>query len=221
MTPWRRARWSCCALSVLLMLGVGCRTRARAPRPGPAAQRPVVATSDGVQFEDVAEQVGLNFRWRPQPRPLRSLEAFGCGCAFLDYDNDGWQDVLLIAKPRVALFRNERGRFANVTARTGLDRPQGDWKGCAIGDYDGDGWLDILLTGYRRLALLKNQQGTTFTDTTFAAGLSPTNRNHWASSAGFMDLDANGTLDLVVLNYVVFNETVKQYCELRPGLKSG
>jgi len=156
-----------------------------------------------VRFVDVAKSVGLDYRWPKQPRPLRSLEAFGVGCAFLDYDNDGWQDILLVNKPTVAVFHNQRGRFANVTKPLGFERFKGDWKGVAVGDYDGDGWLDVLLTGYRCLALLRNDGGRKFIDATRAAGLSSTNRNHWGSSAGFMDLDANGTLDLVLLNFEI------------------
>lgn len=185
------------------------------------ARRGKTAAADGIRFENVARVRGIRCHYPQQPRPLRSLEAFGCGCAFLDYDNDGWQDVLLVGKPTVTLFRNNHGKFKDATTSTGLSSCQGDWKGCAVGDYDGDGFLDLLLTGYRCLALLKNDGGRRWLNVTAAAGLNPQNRGHWGSSAGFMDLDGNGTLDLVLLNYVIFGPKEKQYCELRPGVRSG
>src|SRR5579871_5326112 len=118
--------------------------------------RPFVAV-DGIRFENVAEAAGLRYRWPIQPRPIRILEAFGCGCAFLDYDDDGWPDILLVASPHPVLYRNlGNGRFEDVTEATGLADVQGDWRGCAVGDYDGDGYPDVVLTGYRRLALLHN-----------------------------------------------------------------
>ncbi len=153
---------------------------------------------------------------------MRSLEAFGSGCAFLDYDNDGWQDILLVARPHCRLYHNLRnGRFADVTESVGLSKVQGYWTGCAVGDYDGDGRLDILLTGYRCLALLRNDPVKGFVNTTSGAGLDPHNRNHWGSSVGFMDLAGNGRLDLVVLNYVVFGPGEMQYCSPAPGIQTG
>lgn len=95
------------------------------------------------------------------------------------------------------------------------------WIGVAIGDYDGDGWLDVLLTGFHRLVLLKNHEGESFADVTAAAGLPLDNHGQWGASAGWMDLDNDARLDLVLLNYVVFGPDSKQYCELSPGVKSG
>ncbi|HUY34097.1 MAG TPA: CRTAC1 family protein [Pirellulales bacterium] len=176
----------------------------------------------GVQFAEVAQERGLLHVWPQQPRPMRSPEAFGCGCATLDYDNDGWQDVLLVADPHARLYHNQGGgRFEDVTATSGLMRTEADWIGAAVGDFDGDGWLDLLLTGFHRLALFKNEQGKTFVDVTSQAGLDPANHEHWGSSAGFMDLDGDAHLDLVILNYVVFGPDSKQYCELSPGVRSG
>ena len=177
---------------------------------------------DGIRFENVAGTSGLHFTWPQQRRPLRNLEAFGAGCAFFDYDDDGWQDVLLVGQPHVALYHNLRnGRFEDVTARSGLDKVSGHWFGVAVGDYDGDGRLDILLTGFHRLALLRNVGGGRFVDVTVQAGLDPANGGHWGSSAGFMDLDGSGRLALVILNYVRFGPKDKQYCELTPGVVSG
>lgn len=153
---------------------------------------------------------------------MRSNEAFGCGCAACDINNDGWQDILLIGDPHPQLFRNDgAGHFINVTTEFGLQELNADWTGCAIGDYDGDGWLDFLLTGFHRLALLRNMGGERFEDVTRSVGLDSQNHDHWGASAGFSDLDSDSQLDLVILNYVQFGPDSKQYCELQPGIKSG
>lgn len=204
---------------VLLACTAGC------PRPQRTTTRatpPTVTRVIGVGFESVADAAGLAYHWPKQPRPMRNLEAFGCGCAFLDYDDDGFQDILLVTAPHPILYHNTgKGTFEDVSAAMGLAGLKGEWKGVAVGDYDGDGHLDLVLTGYRCLALLKNEVGKHFTDVTVAAGLHPDNRNHWGCSAGFMDLAGKGSLDLVILNYVVFNEKEPQYCEIIPGIKSG
>ncbi|MFN0020695.1 MAG: CRTAC1 family protein [Pirellulaceae bacterium] len=156
-----------------------------------------------------------------QPRPMRAKEAFGCGCAAFDADNDGWQDVLVAAVPHPIFFHNVEGVFKNETAASGFGQIKGDWTGCAVADYDDDGLLDVLLTGFHCLSLCKNAGGLSFRDATEQAGLDPSNHNHWGSSAGFMDLDNDNLLDLVVLNLVEFGPDVRQYCELKPGVLIG
>jgi len=217
---------------------------------------PAIETG-GVEFAEVAGERGLRHVWPRQPRPMRLPETFGCGCAAFDYDNDGLQDVLLVADPHPVLYRNTGGgNFENVTASSGLIAAQGDraaglwpamadgtrlalgahesprkrrkhrrhedadWTGVAVGDYDGDGWLDLLLAGFHRLALFRNDGGGAFCDVTAQTGLDPANHRHWGSSAGFMDLDGDGRLDLVILNFVVFGPNWPQYCELVPGVRS-
>ena len=181
-----------------------------------------LAASRDVAFADVARERGLDYSWPKQPRPMRATEAFGAGCAAFDGDNDGFQDLLLVADPHPILYRNTgTGRFSDVTAESGLSQAAGDWTGCAIGDYDGDGLLDILLTGIHELALFQNRGGLKFSLVTEQAGLDPTNHGHWGASAGFMDLDGDQRLDLVILNYVVFGPHVKQYCEQHPGMPTG
>src|SRR5262245_58862850 len=195
------------------------------PSTGPAAApfaKSALPGSDGVSFVDVAQERGLNFIWPVQPRPMRILEAFGSGCAAFDADNDGWQDVLLVGDPHPALYHNEAGStFTDVTANSGLCDSAGDWSGCAIGDYNGDGLLDILLTGFQRLALYKNVGRLRFELATAEAGFFPDNRGHWGASAGFMDLNGDGWLDVVILNYVVYGPDSQKYCEHRPGVRSG
>ena len=176
----------------------------------------------GISFEDVAAKSGIDHIWKQQARPMRNLEAFGVGCAFLDYDDDGWMDILLVASPHPRLYHNRgNGTFEETTTSAGLDKITGDWKGVAVGDYDSDGRLDIVLVGYQRLALLRNLDGHRFADVTRAAGLDPFNRKHWGSSAGFMDLDGSGKLTLIILNYVVFGPKEPQFCEMMPGVTTG
>jgi hypothetical protein len=180
-----------------------------------------IVAARGLSFHDVASERGLVCEWPQQSRPLTSLQAFGVGCAAFDGDNDGWQDVLLVCKPHPKLYQNVGGgRFEDVTRKSGLQAVAADWRGCAVADYDGDGLLDILLTGYHCLALYKNIKGLRFELATDEAGLDPSNYGQWGSSAGFIDLDGDHWLDLVVLNYVVFGPDSKQYCE-HHGVRSG
>ena len=175
-----------------------------------------------VHFVDVAKKLGLNHEWPQQPRPMRTPDAFGSGCAFLDFDQDGWQDVLLVCNPHPKLYRNVAGtKFEDVTLECGLTKIDGNWTGCAVGDYDGDGLPDMLLTGIHCLALFKNMAGNRFEETTVAAGLDRLNHGHWGASAGFMDLDGDQHLDLVILNYVAFGPESKQYCVDATGVRSG
>jgi len=184
--------------------------------------KPVVPDLHGVDFVDVARERGLNYVWPVQPHPMRALEAFGSGCAAFDGDNDGWQDVLLISDPHPVLFRNRDGTlFEDVTTASGLTAVEGNWTGCAIGDYNADGLLDVLLTGYHRLALYKNLGNLRFEQATSEAGLDEFNHGQWGASAGFMDLDGDRRLDIVILNYVVFGPESKQFCEHFHGVLSG
>jgi len=181
-----------------------------------------IAAPQHIVFADVARERSLSYAWPEQPRPITALDAFGAGCAAFDGDNDGWQDVLLVGSPAPALFQNTgSGRFADVTLESGLTGVSGHWTGCAVGDCDGDGLLDVLLTGYHQLALFKNLGGLHFQDVTSLWGLDPSNQGFWGASAGFMDLDGDQWLDLVIVNYVIFGPDSQKYCEYAPGVRSG
>ena len=153
-----RSRPHCCFLALLCALALAdCGGR---HRPGGASTIAAGAPSAPIRLVNIVPSCGITFQYPPMPHPLGTKEAFGCGCAFLDYDGDGRQDVLLVAAPHPWLYRNlGGGRFGDVTHAVGLDKITGDWRGCAVGDYDGDGRLDILLTGFHRLALLRNLAG--------------------------------------------------------------
>jgi len=155
----------------------------------------------------------------------RSAEMFlpettGAGCAFLDYDNDGWMDIYLVnsgacdfwtpAKPlRNALYRNNRdGSFTNVTEMAGV-LGGGYGMGVAVGDYNADGFPDMYVTQYGRSILYRNNRDGTFTDVTEKAGVAAPG---WASSAVWFDYDNDGRLDLFVCRFVDFSKSKNQWC---------
>ena len=141
------------------------------------------------------------------------LEAIGCGAAFLDYDNDGWLDVLMLTGSRWEdapagatnrLYRNNRdGTFTDVTAHAGLAR-SGWYCGVTVGDYDNDGFDDIFITGWPQNILYRNNGDGTFTDVTREAGLLH-DGNRWGTGCTFVDFDRDGNLDLFVSNYLKFD----------------
>ena len=147
-------------------------------------------------------------------------ETTGAGCAFLDYDNDGWMDIYLVNSGkcdffspdpplRNALYRNNRdGTFTDVTEKAGV-AAGGYGMGVAVGDYDGDGWPDLFVTQYGRSILYHNNRNGTFTDVTQKAGVSAPG---WASSAVWFDYDNDGRLDLFVCRFVDFNKSKNKFC---------
>ena len=161
-------------------------------------------------FVDVAEQAGLKYRWViAGKRPLTILQTIGNGCAFLDYNDDGRLDILLVG-PRVALFKNTGGgRFSDVSAAAGLNGLKGHFLGCAVGDYDNDGWPDIYLSAYRGGALLRNLKGEKFSDTTGKSGIAS---QPWGTSCAWGDVNNDGRLDLYIGNYVKFGPKEPQLC---------
>ena len=153
--------------------------------------------------------------------PSRFLpEALGPGCAFLDYDNDGWMDIFLVnsgpsdfwkpSKPvRNALYKNNRdGTFTDVTERAGVG---GSYfgMGVAVGDYDNDGWPDLFVTSYGKCLLYKNNHDGTFTDVTDKAGVATSG---WTTSAVWFDFDNDGKLDLFVCSFVDYSGVRKLAC---------
>jgi len=147
------------------------------------------------------------------------------GCAFLDYDNDGWMDIYLVnsgkcdiftpTKPlRNALYRNNRdGTFTDVTEKAGVVGG-GYGMGIAVGDYNGDGFPDLYVSQYGRSILYRNNGDGTFTDVTEKAGVAAPG---WASSAVWFDYDNDGKLDLFVCRFVDFDKTKHHNCGA-PGI---
>jgi len=153
--------------------------------------------------------------------PSRYLpEALGPGCAFLDFDNDGWMDIFLVnsgpsdfwkpTKPvRNALYKNNRdGTFTDITEKAGVGGAYFGM-GVAVGDYDNDGWPDIFVTAYGKCILYRNNHDGTFTDVTEKAGLSTPG---WTTSAVWFDYDGDGRLDLFVCSFVDYSGVKKLEC---------
>jgi len=186
------------------------------PLPVPTGRAALGSPGDAkASFVDVAGSSGLSYRWHiAGPRPLDILQTIGNGCAFLDYDNDGNLDILLVGTDHLALFRGDgRGHFRDVSQATGLATLKGHFLGCAVGDYDNDGYEDLYISGYRTGLLLHNEGGRRFRDVTQAAGLRP---QPWGTSAAFGDVDNDGRLDIYVGNYVDFDPAKNQrLCTVR------
>src|SRR6185437_1210042 len=142
-------------------------------------------------------------------------ETSGPGCAFLDYDNDGWMDIYLVnsgkadfytpATPlRNALYRNNRdGTFTDVTEKAGV-AGGGYGMGVAVGDYNNDGLPDLYVTQVGRNILYRNNGDGTFTDVTAKAGVAC---EGWSTSAVWFDYDNDGRLDLFVCQFVEFDKS--------------
>jgi len=177
-------------------------------------------------FVDVARKAGVDhpvLYGSPNPKDF-ILESIGCGCAFLDYDNDGWIDILVLGgssftgpDPGVTnrLYHNNRdGTFRDVTIEAGLTKT-GWASGVCVGDYNNDGYDDLFLTYWGQNVLYRNNGNGTFTDVTREAGLlSATPR--YGTGCAFLDYSRDGRLDLFVSNYVTF-----EYGKTpRPGEKS-
>jgi enediyne biosynthesis protein E4 len=168
-------------------------------------------TGPGFKLVDVTAHAGLRFAHNNGAFGGKLLpETLGSGCAFLDYDGDGWQDILLIngsdwpghkrQRSTMRLYRNNRnGTFTDVTRAAGLDVEMYGM-GVAVGDYNNDGFPDIFVTCVGQNRLFRNTGKGTFIDVTQKSGLA--NRSALSTSAMWIDYDRDGLLDLFVCNYV-------------------
>ena len=167
------------------------------------------------RFTDVANEAGLRSVtvYGPVDHKEYIVESLGCGCAFLDYDNDGWLDISLLSGTHFAnspedasirLFKNNRdGTFRDVTKEAGLLKT-GWASGVCVGDYNNDGFEDMFVTYWGHNTLYRNNGDGTFTDVTRAAGLMDSGKR-WGSGCTFLDYNRDGNLDLFVANYVRFD----------------
>ena len=152
----------------------------------------------------------------------------GSGVCFIDYDNDGWQDIFFVnsmdwpghksgSKSFPALYHNNHdGTFTDVTKEAGL-AVETYGQGCAVGDYDNDGFDDLYLTTVGSNHLYRNLGNGKFADVTAKAGVADPG---FSSSAIWFDYDNDGKLDLFVTHYITWSIEADQYCSLDNKNKS-
>ena len=190
---------------------------ATAPRP-----------SGPITFTDITAQAGIHFKHNSGAFGKKYLpETMGSGVCFIDYDNDGWQDILLInsmdwpghksGKSFPALYHNNKdGTFTDVTKQAGL-AVEMYGLGCTVGDYDNDGYDDIYITALGSNHLFRNLGNGKFADVTAKAGVADPG---FSSSAVWFDYDNDGKLDLYVAHYIEWSVATDQYCSLDGKNKS-
>jgi enediyne biosynthesis protein E4 len=194
----------------------------------PAKSRSLQRPSGPIQFTDVTEQAGIHFKHNSGAFGKKYLpETMGSGVCFLDYDNDGWQDILFVnskdwpehkdGKSFPALYHNNHdGTFMDVTRAAGLAIEMYGM-GCAIADYDNDGYPDIYITAVGSNHLFHNLGNGKFSDVTAKAGVGDPG---FSTSAVWFDYDNDGKLDLFVSHYVDWSIAKDQYCSLDGKKKS-
>ena len=191
---------------------------------------PASSAQEQLHFRDITAQAGIHFthnngafgkKWLP--------ETMGPGCAFIDYDNDGYPDILLVngedwpghshaGATTLKLYHNNRnGTFTDVTRKAGLAVPMFGL-GVAVGDYDNDGFDDLFITALGQSHLFHNNGNGTFTDVTKSAGM--WGPSEFSISSAWVDYDRDGKLDLVIANYVQWTEQTDLYCTLDGAHKS-
>ncbi|MGB6264172.1 MAG: CRTAC1 family protein [Candidatus Acidiferrales bacterium] len=194
--------------------------------------RPDLANPFNVQFHDITQQAGIHFHHERAASPEKLyIETMGAGVGWLDYNQDGYMDAFFVNSgftpdfhpampPQPALYRNNGdGTFTDVTAQAKIHSDGTFFFGVAVGDYDNDGYPDIFMTGYRHSVLLHNNGDGTFTDVTEKAGVG--DDGEWGTAAGWFDYDRDGKLDLLVTNYVQFDEDHPVSCgDSRPGYRA-
>ncbi len=168
-------------------------------------------TGSGVyrpEFRNIAKQAGLTdvFRNGGEVSKQYIIETTGSGIAWIDYDNDGWLDLFVLSGEGGTnrMYRNESGRrFRDVTEELGL-HSSGWAQGVCAGDYDNDGFTDLFVTYWGANRLYRNIEGKRFNDVTAAAHLAQ-DRVRYNTGCAFVDVDADGRLDLFVANYLRFD----------------
>ncbi len=227
-------------LCCLLLIAAGCKQASSPPQregqlsspsatsaPQPAKPADVASTSarpsGPIRFSDITAQAGIHFKHNSGAFGQKYLpETMGSGVCVLDYDKDGWQDILLVnsmdwpghgsRKSYSALYHNERnGTFRDVTKEAGLDVEMYGL-GCAVGDYDNDGRDDIYITALDGNHLFHNEGNGKFVDVTRKAGV---RSGGFSTGAVWFDYDNDGKLDLFVSHYVDWSIATDQTCAAR------
>jgi len=197
-----------CKFLLLIICVSGCRST-----PDQASPR----------FTDVTNAAGLSGfkhtsgaigdKWFP--------ETMGAGVGFIDYDGDGWEDILLVGgnswegrevNPAVSIFRNNQdGTFEEVTHEVGLSDIQAYGFGIAVADPDNDGDQDIFLSTLNTNLFFRNDEGV-FKEVAQEVGLAGTDA--WSTAAAFFDADQDGWLDVLVGQYVQWSPETDQWCTI-------
>ena len=194
---------------------------------GPNEPVRAVATLPSLAFTDITNDAGIDFVHDPGAYGERLLpETMGGGVAFVDYDNDGDQDLLFVNSttwpwrpqpatlPTSKLYRNRGdGTFEDVSRATGMAFALYGM-GVATGDFDGDGFVDVFVTAVGENRLFRNLGGERFADVTAEAGVAG-GADEWSTSAAFVDIDADGDLDLFVCNYVAWSPEIDREVDYR------
>jgi enediyne biosynthesis protein E4 len=188
------------------------------------------SSSSPFRLNDVTAAAGIQFQHNSGAFGGKFLpETLGSGCAFLDYDGDGWQDILLVngtnwpghrgQRSSLQLYKNNRnGTFSDITHSAGLDATEMYGMGVAVGDYNNDGFPDILITCVGQNRLFRNNGKGRFVDVTHSSGLG--GREGFSTSALWFDYDRDGLLDLFVCNYVQWSPEHDVFCSLDGKHKS-
>ncbi len=194
-----------------------------------ATPLPAATSSPAFRLTNVTAPAGIDFRHNSGAFGAKYLpETLGAGCAFLDYDGDGWPDILLVngmdwpghkqRRSTLHLYRNNRnGTFTDVTQQAGLGVEMYGM-GVAVADYNNDGFPDILVTAVGQNRLFQNTGKGHFIDVTEKAGLG--GRSSFSTSALWFDFDRDGHLDLFVCNYVKWSPEHDVFCSVDGSHKS-
>ncbi|HUN87011.1 MAG TPA: CRTAC1 family protein [Terracidiphilus sp.] len=229
-----------CLLLAVIALIAGCKSKpAVTERPSAVRQSsstqaaPVVPAASSrpsgpIHFTDITAQAGIRFVHNSGAFGKKYLpETMGSGVCFIDYDNDGWQDIFFVnsmnwpghkgPKSYPALYHNNHdGTFTDVTRQAGLDVEMYGM-GCAVGDYDNDGYDDLYVTALDHNHLFRNLGNGKFKDVTAQAGVASSG---FSTGAAWFDYDNDGKLDLLVNHYVDWSPATDKYCSLDEVHKS-
>ncbi len=180
-----------------------CGCTASEPPPAPVVRFVDATAEAGIDFVHTSGRSGRKY----------GVETIGSGAAFFDYNRDGWMDLYAVngadlpgyvsaRPPQNALYRNDRGHFAEIGASLGV-ADAGYGMGASAGDYDNDGDADLFVANFGRNRLYRNEgpaRAWAFADVTAAVGIGADER--WSTGSSFADFDLDGDLDLYVANYL-------------------